>query len=235
MIRSIILRGDSNQRSELFFKAAERSLYLDVIGTFDKVDDCISFLVANRVDIFFVDISHANTSAFNRFQKDFNTAHIEMVFLVSQEEMTLSALNLSALYFIEAPFADLEFERIVEKFRRKKCGQDVFLESQRISVPVSDGWEIIEIDKLIYFKADSNYTDLFLEDGSKRKASKPLKHFAKLLSQKNFVRIHQSFLVNTRFMKKLSKDRSPSLFLTNNLELPVSRSGKKELRRLFSI
>jgi two-component system LytT family response regulator len=49
------------------------------------------------------------------------------------------------------------------------------------------------------------------------------------LSDKQFFRIHQTYLVNLKFIKKYSKNNGGEVILKNGLTLPVSRRKKDEL------
>lgn len=157
----------------------------------------------------------------------------EIVLICSNDPLPIEIFNHDIFFYLEKPLSEESITRVRKKYELKKQYSRLFMDSDRISIPVKDGWEIIKIEDIVYCQADANYTDLFLIDGKKRKVSKPLKAYAESLSAKSFVRVHQSYLVNSMYMKKLSKDKSPSLFLTVGIEIPVSRSGKKELLKLF--
>jgi two-component system LytT family response regulator len=74
--------------------------------------------------------------------------------------------------------------------------------------------------------ASDNYTHLFLNDRRKITASKTLKDFESMLEDYQFVRIHQSHLVNLEHIRKYIKTDGGSVIMENGDILPVSRAKK---------
>src|SRR5690625_7367055 len=70
----------------------------------------------------------------------------------------------------------------------------------KISVPVSDGYEFIEVNEIIYCKSQSNYTTLFLSGGGKILVSKTMKEVEKTLGRFFFIRVHQSYLIDRKIV-----------------------------------
>jgi two-component system LytT family response regulator len=197
-----------------------------------ELNDDLFKLLKSGIDLLFFEVAEdfrIDQRLFDRITE----AGSEIVLICTKNNLPIEIFNQKIFYYLEIPLSIEKIKQVTEKFQLKKENTRFFMESDRISVPVKDGWEIIDIQDIMYCQADSNYTDLYLKNGKKRKISKPLKSYAECLSTKSFVRVHQSYLVNSSYMKKLSKDKSPSLFLSNGVEIPVSRSGKKELLKLF--
>ena len=65
-----------------------------------------------------------------------------------------------------------------------------------LAIPTSQITHIIHPSDLILMEAEGNYTTLFLEEGKKITVSKSIKHLDKTLPRDEFIRIHQSFIVN---------------------------------------
>lgn len=58
-----------------------------------------------------------------------------------------------------------------------------------------------------------------------------LNHISGMFAR-DFVRIHQSYLVNLRFVRKITGN---NLLLSNNLTLPVARSKLKDVRQKIAM
>ena len=67
----------------------------------------------------------------------------------------------------------------------------------------------------------SNYTNLICKNDRTILSSKTLKYYDEQLDGPQFGRIHQSFLVNKKFIKEL-RPKDHSVLLTNGKSLPVS-------------
>jgi two-component system LytT family response regulator len=90
---------------------------------------------------------------------------------------------------------------------------------------LSDSFQVIDLQELLFCESDKGYTSFHLANGKKYIASKPLKEYEEQLQKVNFTRPHQSFMVNLKFIDKY--DKSGIIFLNNGKKIPVS-SRKKE-------
>jgi two-component system LytT family response regulator len=95
-----------------------------------------------------------------------------------------------------------------------------------MAIPLKNKIEIIAIDRILYLKSDSNYTEIHMDDGKKIIRSTTLKRYASKLCSNRFIRVHNSYLINatylTSYLSKLNK-----IVLQNLQEIPVS-NGRKE-------
>ncbi len=103
-----------------------------------------------------------------------------------------------------------------------------------ISVASSQGYEIIPVEQILYCQADGNYCTIYLLDESKIVVSKPLKFIAQKISSAVFMRVHQSYLVNTHYVRKLITKGGFSLILWGEISIPISRKYKVVVLGRFS-
>ncbi len=90
-------------------------------------------------------------------------------------------------------------------------------------VPIANGFEIVNLKEVCYFKAEGSYTQIFFAGNTSMLVSKNLKHFEFILSGiSSFIRIHRSLIANINFAKKLLRTDGGTLFMENKKELPVS-------------
>ncbi|MCH2225567.1 MAG: LytTR family transcriptional regulator DNA-binding domain-containing protein [Crocinitomicaceae bacterium] len=233
MIQSIVYKGDGGSlKGGIGSLLDEKFPSISIMGVVNDLSEGLFKLVGSEIDIFFFEVGPTDVID-PKILDRINNSGTEIVLICSKNLLPIEIFNHDIFFYLEKPLYEEKIRQLVGKFESKKQDSKMFMESDRISIPVKDGWEIIRVEDIVYCQADSNYTDLHLVDGKKRKVSKPLKMYAECLYSKSFVRIHQSYLVNSRYMKKLSKDKSPSLFLSTGISIPVSRSGKKELLKLF--
>ncbi len=103
----------------------------------------------------------------------------------------------------------------------------------KITIPVQNGFEVLEIADILYCQADDNYTNIYLTD-RKKLVSKTLKYFEQILAKNGFARVHKSYLVNVNAVIEYKKGKGGSVVLSNGKEVMVSPSRKKELLAYFS-
>ena len=102
-------------------------------------------------------------------------------------------------------------------------------EPSRFLIHTKDDVKVILFDEVVCCIADSNYTKIYLNDGSKVMVSKTLKDVETILYLPNFLRIHASYLINLNFIKRILKGDGCTVELLNKLTLEVSRSRRDEL------
>jgi two-component system LytT family response regulator len=76
----------------------------------------------------------------------------------------------------------------------------------KLPIATDTGFELIEIDKIIYCEAHASYTYFYLEDGSNVMSSKNIGEYERELVPFNFLRIHKSYLINLLHVNKYSKE-----------------------------
>lgn len=102
-------------------------------------------------------------------------------------------------------------------------------ELERLSVKTAKGIEFIPIAHILYLQSDKGYTTFFLEGGEKILVSKVLKKYEELLPSSQFVRSHQSYLVNNRYIRKYYKEGI--LELTTGERIPVSERRREYVQQ----
>jgi two-component system LytT family response regulator len=105
----------------------------------------------------------------------------------------------------------------------------------KIAIKNNDAVEYLHVNEIIRCEADNNYTKIFLTDGKSLFVSKTLKDFESMLLQHDFIRIHQSHLINKEYLKRYIKTDGGSVILTDGSELPVARARKDYLNKIMSI
>jgi len=110
--------------------------------------------------------------------------------------------------------------------RRGQLTPHLVKTSAKIAVATSSTTFLITKSNILFCKAEGSYCSITLICGKYILISKPLKTLAAALPKSQFIRTHQSFLANK---EQITEVRTSSVQLFNGDELPVSRSGRKEI------
>ncbi|WP_232781217.1 LytR/AlgR family response regulator transcription factor [Capnocytophaga gingivalis] len=78
---------------------------------------------------------------------------------------------------------------------------------------------------MLYLQSDKGYTTFCLESGETILISKVLKVYEALLPASQFIRCHQSYLVNARYVRKYYKEGI--LELTTGEHIPVAERRRE--------
>jgi two-component system, LytTR family, response regulator len=93
------------------------------------------------------------------------------------------------------------------------------------------GKYFVDANSIIRCEANSNYTKLFFTNKQPLVIAKTLSACATALCDNNFVRIHQSHLVNRNFVQNIAVDGS--VYLKDGSVCNISRRKKRAVRMLL--
>src|SRR5690606_24908567 len=172
----------------------------------------------------------------------------ETIFVTAFDNYAIQALNQSAAYYLLKPVNIDELVKAVDKIRQEKSKDTytaharLLLENirtgsqqpQKIMLPTLEGFEIVSIPNILYCEAVDNFTRFHFDDGKPLLICRTLKYFEDILKNHHFLRIHRSYLINTRHIIRYSKGKGGYVTMKNNTELEVSSSRKQELLNVFN-
>lgn len=98
-----------------------------------------------------------------------------------------------------------------------------------LQFPFVGGWKSIKADEIIYIETD-RHKNIFYVGNQKYSIYRKLDEIEEELKGMDFVRIHQSFLVNMRYIEKIT---SYVLYLSNGKELSVPKARYPEVKRQY--
>ena len=92
---------------------------------------------------------------------------------------------------------------------------------------------IIEKSSIIYLKADSNYCEIHMQDGTTHCCSKTLKEVFSRIQGNDFLKVHNSYVVNLEYLKLLDSSYT-YLVLEGEKEIPIARARKENIKRIIN-
>ena len=93
--------------------------------------------------------------------------------------------------------------------------------------------EIVAVDDILRIEADGNYSIIYVKDITIR-TSKKISYYELKLKDYDFIRIHNSHLVNSKKIKAVRFGKTMLMHLENDSLLPISNSYKKRLSQRLS-
>lgn len=220
--------------------------HVNVVSEAGSVAEGLFQLGKHQPDLVFLDVKMGDGTGFDLLDK-IQEIDFEVIFTTAHGEFALNAIKASALDYLLKPIDYEELMSAVAKFGERKVANHwedsirAGIENarseehgvQKLMVTTQDEVYFLAINDLLYLEGDSNYTHVYMVDGSKLTASKVLKEFTELISASYFYRCHQSFLVNLKFVTKYIRGRGGELVMRNGTKVPVSRDKKNDLLELL--
>jgi len=241
---------DDEQRAIDTLSKALTSFFdnVTIAGTANNITDAYVAIMQSKPDLVFLDIEMGSESGFQLLEK-FDKVDFHVAFVTAHEEFALKAIKFSALDYIIKPASIQDLKALIVKVEQspvtKTDNQQVrqmfgnFLQpdknEHKITVAIAEGYDFIKVSDIYYLKADGSYTIFCLKDGSRLTTSKSLKFFESMLEGYGFFRIHNSTLINLRYIKRINKTAGGSAVMEDNEEFSISKSRKDEFMELLAL
>ena len=241
-LKAIIVEDEANSREILRNSIGKYCPSVQVLGEAAGVDEAVELIRKNDLDLVFLDVEMPYGNAFDLLEK-VGDRTFETVFVTAYDHYAKDALNVHASYYLLKPINIDELIKAVDyvvaikekeaTLKDKVLSTNLKTVDGVITIPTQEGFEVLQINEILYCQADDNYTNIFLEN-DKKLVSKTLKYFEDALTEFGFARIHKSYLVNVKAITKYNKGKGGSVELKNGKEVLVSASKKGELLNYFS-
>lgn len=95
-------------------------------------------------------------------------------------------------------------------------------------------YRYIDSEDVLYFEADNNSTDIHLNNGEMITAFKTLKHFETVLPPTQFLRIHNSYIINVSQVSRIHTGNTVCYIKNSTTKLPFSKSYKENVDLIIS-
>lgn len=240
-LRAIVVEDEKTSREILKNYIAKYCPKVEVMGEAANVDEALVLIRNHELDMVFLDVEMPYGNAFDLLDK-VGDRTFETVFVTAYDHYAIDALNAHASYYLLKP---IDIDKLIEavdyvseiKEKENSLQNTVLKPKQaqvagKITIPLQNGFEVLQIEDILYCQADDNYTQIFV--GEKKKlVSKTLKYFEDILTENGFARVHKSYLVNVNAITQYNKGKGGSVVLRNGKEIMVSPSKKKQLLSYF--
>ena len=242
-IKSVIVEDEIAAREVLKNYLSKYCPQVEVIGEAQNIKEAVPLLHDLKPQLVFLDVEMPFGNAFDVLEacKDLQ---FETIFVTAFSEYSLKALNQSAAYYLLKPISIEELIVAVNKvqqqvmnhenFNRNKIIVENFRETkpekQQVILPTLEGFEVVKMEEIVRLRGNGNFTDIYLQNGTKKMVCRFLKHFSDILPLP-FLRVHKSHIVNLGFVKSYNK--GGFLTLHDHSEIEVSITYKEEFLRNF--
>ena len=213
---------------------------IEIIGKASSVVEASKLLQKRKPDILFLDIMLADGTGFDILEIVPNL-NSKVIFVTASDEYAIKAFKFAAIDYILKPYSIEDLGNAINKAKAqiqpgkeqinvlKQLVTQPAIKPKRLSLHTSEKIIIVDIDDIIRCNSDNNYTIFYLKDKSKILVSKTLKYYSDILKEVNFLRVHQSHLVNKSYIKEFIKSDGGYLILNDSSNIPVSARKKKDI------
>jgi len=238
MLKALIVDDEPKARENLQILLHDFVEGVAVVGLCENIAEATEAVRLHSPDVVFLDIQLQRETGFDLLTK-LKEINFEVIFTTAYTEYAIKAFKFSAIDYLLKPIDIEELRKAVGRVEKRvsnnmtgrltqlvqnlKQGSN---ENYKIALPTLDGLVFVKISDILYCEASSNYTQIFTAE-EKYLVSKTLKEYDDLLSDHNFFRIHNSYLININSIKKYVKGEGGYVVLNNDTSLDVSKRKKE--------
>ncbi|HET9824465.1 MAG TPA: LytTR family DNA-binding domain-containing protein, partial [Chitinophagaceae bacterium] len=179
-----------------------------IVGTCTNVDEAIEKINQLHPDLVFLDIAMPVKNGFDLLS-ELDSPAFEVIFVTAHNHFMLQAFHFSAIDYLLKPVEDdllidavkRAKKRIMEKSGSRSIEtflhniqQKQSLQNMRLCIPSLKGFQVVELDDILFAEAAGNYTNFYFANQPHVCTSKPIYEYEELLGDSGFVRIHKSHL-----------------------------------------
>ena len=236
MLRCAIV-DDEPLALSLLESYVNKTPFLQLVGKYSSAVQAMKELPGEEVDLLFLDIQMPELNGLE-FSKMVDP-HTRIVFTTAFGQYAIDGYRVNALDYLLKPIDPEELVHAVDKAvqvilrkqenkRMQNLLQNVrALDKQKkIALSVADKVEFVEIGSIIRCESESNYTTFYLKSGEKLIVSKTLKEFDELLTPYNFLRVHQSHLINLDEIRSFIKTDGGYIRMKDGSTVSISRQRR---------
>lgn len=210
-------------------------------------EKALAILEDFKPGLIMLDIEMPNMNGFD-FLNNAAGWNFDVIFTTAFDKYAIKAIRFSALDYLLKPVDIVELQNAINRHIIKKefvstQQQQTLVENLisnlhskntenfKLAISVKEGTFLYETVDIICLEGTNNYTKFYFTNQKTLLVAKTLKEYEDILAEHHFIRIHKSFLVNEKHVKKLDNDCV--LWLKNDISVPVSRRRKQEVLGLF--
>lgn len=229
-IKAIIVEDEKEGMHNLSLKLEKNCPEVEIIGKAYTGEEAIKMIPALSPQLIFLDINLGTMSGFDVLSK-LAHMHFEIIFTTAYDNYGIKAIKANALDYLIKPIKPKELKDAVDKAWKVIQTSGAI---SRITVPISNGFQILSLKDITYCEAENTYTYIHLNKEKKILVTKPLADISKKLPADKFCRIHRTYVVNLDYVRFFKKDDGGIIVLEDGTELTVARARRDEFLRQLS-
>ncbi|WP_298138353.1 LytTR family DNA-binding domain-containing protein [Flavobacterium sp.] len=241
-MRAIIVDDELNARLALRGIIEENFPEIEIVAENADVPNAVKSIHSFQPELVFLDIAMPGYSGLELLKFfDENSINFKIIFVTAYTEYAINAFELSAVDYILKPVRIDALQRALSKVNEAKSSESLKVlqsnfdvpQNKKIALNTGDGITFIELQDILYLKADGSYTHFFISNKNKITVSKKIAEFERLEQVSNFMRIHRSHIINLERIQKILKQDGGTVIMDNGDELSISADRKAALLEKF--
>jgi len=223
MIKAIAL-DDEILALKIIENYAEKIENLSLEKIFNTQSDAQKYLNKFPVDLIFLDIEMPSKNGMD-FYKSI-PQHTKVIFTTAYSEYAVDAFSLNAVDYLLKPFSFERFKSAVEKVKTNPENDSI----KHLSIRADYKLHKINFEDIQLIEGLDDYIQIHLKDHSKITARSSMKNIMEKLSEKDFIRVHRSYIVPVADIKTIV-NRNIHI---GDFIIPIGETYKDDVMKIIS-
>jgi two-component system LytT family response regulator len=182
-----------------------------------------------RPDLLFLDIQMPGRTGFEIVDELYRAEITPaIIFVTAFNQFAVQAIRHAALDFLIKPVIPEELAHAIERLQTRRQGMsyehrlrrliEETMSPRRIKVSTAGGFSLIDPEEILFIRADWNYAEIHFDKANKELVTINLGALEALLPHRGFARISRSVIINTAYLRKVSRKKRQALLVKNGEE-----------------
>ena len=219
---------------------------VNIEGNASNIEDAILLIKKVNPQLVFLDIELNGGNCFELLDK-IGEFSFQVIFITAYNNYAIKAFKYKAIDYLLKPIDTNELKASIEKAVKRiyeSAGNHNVIElmnylkvndrPQKISINVNDGILFLNAKDIMRVEAKGSYCILHLTNTKSITTSQSLGDIENMLSKNFFLRVHNSWIINTHFLKKYFRGKDGYIEMDDGTTVKVSTRKKGDLLDFLS-
>ncbi|MEA3446250.1 MAG: LytTR family DNA-binding domain-containing protein [Bacteroidota bacterium] len=246
MLKTIIIDDEVHIRQTLEKIISKYCQNIKLVATAHSVESGVAAIRKYKPDLILLDIKMNDGTGFDLLKK-LDPIDFKIIFITAYDQYAIRAFKFAAIDYLLKPVDPFDLRDAVgraEKLHQKNF--DTQLKTlqenlktngagtkRNIILKTQDNIHLVKVSEINYCESDGSYTNIYLIGGNKIMVSSTLKDYDEILHDSGFFRVHKSFLINLRHIRRFEKAEGGYVILENESKIPVASRKREDLLEMF--
>nr|WP_321231546.1 LytTR family transcriptional regulator DNA-binding domain-containing protein [uncultured Psychroserpens sp.] len=219
MISCLIIENDKNT-VELIKTVGNDFLEISFSEINEDQEIALNIILKNKPELIIINIESTSIN-FLEFLFDvnqFSEIKPNFIALSNSKIKAFDSYKYGFSDFLLKPLSELSIRKSFLRNQKKHHNKQI----DTICLKSYKDFQYLNVDDILYLKADNNTTDFYMSDGRLIGAYKTLKVFENSLPQ-TFLRIHKSYIINRNHISRIHYGKSICI-INNEHKIPFTKT-----------
>ncbi len=205
---------------------------IEIIGTANGVMAGAKMITKLQPQFIFLDIHMGDGDGFDLLEI-IADKQVPVVMTTASSDHAIKAFQFEVTDYLLKPIDPELLTAAINKVKAKITTPQTKISTNTVSLNTQEEIRVTDIADVMRLEAMGNYTTFYFHDGTKMLVTKTMKDYSYLIEEHQFMRVHQSHIVNRSHIKAYIKTEGGYLLLKDGSHVPVSVRKKSEVMEML--